>query len=97
MAKLAVTQDDEIKVDGQVRSKTPILARLLRTLLQADRKVVASPKLMATAWGIQIDAASALVESSGTLRVHMHKLRRALGRDGKRVVTVRGQGYKLVR
>ena len=44
---------------------------------------------METLWGIDF------VGESRTLDMHIRSLRKKLGEDGKKIVTVRGIGYRL--
>jgi two-component system response regulator QseB len=61
---------------------------LLEALMGSADRVVPRTRLEATAYGWQDDV------ESNAMEVHIHNLRRKLGKD--RILTVRGVGYQLV-
>jgi DNA-binding response OmpR family regulator len=61
---------------------------LLEALMSDADRVVPRPRLQATIYGWHEDL------ESNALEVHIHNLRRKLGKE--RIVTVRGVGYRLV-
>ncbi len=61
---------------------------LLEALIRSADQVVSRAQLQSSAYGWQDDV------ESNTLDVHIHNLRRKLGKD--RIVTVRGVGYRLI-
>jgi two-component system response regulator QseB len=71
--------------DGVALSLTPKEQRLLEALMLSGARPVSRGKLM-QAIGAEV--------ASNTLEVHIHSLRRHLGRN--RIETVRGFGYRLV-
>jgi len=64
---------------------------LLRVLMQAEGRVLRREVLLEQVWGYDRDSG---IESR-TLDVHIRGLRRKLGREGRRIVTLRGVGYRL--
>jgi DNA-binding response OmpR family regulator len=61
---------------------------LLEALMRSPDGVVERAKLQSTAYAWEEDV------ESNALEVHIHNLRRKLGKD--RILTVRGVGYQLV-
>jgi len=64
---------------------------LLRALVRANGRVLSREQLLDTAWGY---AQAAEIESR-TVDVHVRRLREKLGPEARRVVTVKGVGYRL--
>jgi two-component system alkaline phosphatase synthesis response regulator PhoP len=64
---------------------------LLSVLMKAEGRVVRREVLLEQVWSYERDAG---VESR-TLDVHVRSLRRKLGREGTRIVTVRSVGYRM--
>jgi len=62
---------------------------LLHELIKARGNVLTREVLMDRVWGYHGDA------TSRTLDTHVRRLREKLGRDGERVETVRGVGYRI--
>lgn len=87
------TQFDEARaqlwVQGQPVRLAPKPRRLLSLLLAAAGRAVGRDELLDLAWGYTSAAAD------HSLTAAIDRLRRALGPDGERVVTVHGQGYRL--
>src|SRR5262249_16300074 len=68
---------------------TPKEFDLLRALAEAHGRVLSREVLLDRVWGY---AAAGEIESR-TVDVHVRRLRMKLGREGRRVVTVKGVGY----
>ena len=82
----------EVTVDGRPIQLTHVEFRLLRTLLDADGRVLSRDQLLDAVWGE--DEAEVL---DRTIDVHVRRLRDKLGDDAdapRWVATVRGAGYR---
>ena len=82
----------EVTVDGRPVQLTHVEFRLLRTLLEADGRVLSRDQLLDAVWGE--DEAEVL---DRTIDVHVRRLRDKLGDDAdapRWVATVRGAGYR---
>jgi DNA-binding response OmpR family regulator len=82
----------EVMVDGRSVQLTHVEFRLLRTLLEADGRVLSRDQLLDAVWGE--DEAEVL---DRTIDVHVRRLRDKLGDDAdapRWVATVRGAGYR---
>ena len=64
---------------------------LLQALVDARGRVLSREFLLERVWGY---AAAAEIESR-TVDVHVRRLRVKLGREGRRLLTVMGVGYRL--
>jgi two-component system phosphate regulon response regulator PhoB len=62
---------------------------LLQELMRAQGNVLTRDTLMDKVWGYHGEA------TSRTLDTHVRRLREKLGREGSRVETVRGVGYRM--
>jgi len=80
-----------VHADGALTSLTPKEFDLLRALAEAHGRVLSREVLLDRVWGY---TASGEIESR-TVDVHVRRLRMKLGREGRRVVTVKGVGYRL--
>jgi len=65
---------------------------LLATLARFHGRVLTRAQLLGFAWPPD---ASVTVDSERTIDVHVRRLRVALGRDAKRILTIHAVGYKL--
>ncbi len=81
----------EVEVDGERVTLTPREFALLRTLLESAGRVLSREQLLVKAWG----HAHADEIESRTVDVHVRRLRAKLGREERRIVTVKGVGYQL--
>lgn len=84
---------NEVLRDGQRRSLSNKEAGLFRHLLHNAGRTVSRAELLEEVWGYHQDV------TSRTVDVHMVSLRRKVERDPRqprRLLTVHGQGYKLV-
>lgn len=79
---------DAFTLSGKGLALSPMEHRLLQTLIMAKGQVVARERLLQQWYGTGNGG------DSNTLDVHIHALRKQLGRE--RIITVRGQGYRLV-
>jgi DNA-binding response OmpR family regulator len=86
---VAYAQDEHrFYVDGEPITLPPMEHQLLAVLVLAGGKPVSRERLMQQLYGGGEGA------GSNTLEVHVHGLRKAIGRE--RIETVRGFGYRLV-
>lgn len=77
------------RVDGIALNLTVSQFELLDYLLQRNDRVVGCEDIARDVFKATAGNAALLV------RVHIHHLRRALGRNGSLVATVRGRGYRV--
>ena len=80
-----------VHADGTPIPLTPKEFDLLRALAEAHGRVLSREVLLDRVWGY---AAAGEIESR-TVDVHVRRLRMKLGGEGRRVVTVKGVGYRL--
>jgi len=64
---------------------------LLRELLEARGRILPRESLMERVWGYQKDSGV----QTRTLDVHIRRLRKKLGQEGRRILTLRNVGYRL--
>lgn len=64
---------------------------LLRELLEARGRILPRESLMERVWGYQKDSGV----QTRTLDVHIRRLRKKLGPEGRRILTLRNVGYRL--
>jgi DNA-binding response OmpR family regulator len=86
-------QSREVFVDGEAVVLTPIEFSLLRHLVRNARSVVTYEALLSRVWG------ESYLDATQVLKVHIHHLRRKLGKalgDPEVIVTQRGVGYKFM-
>jgi DNA-binding response OmpR family regulator len=79
--------------DGETVSLTPTEFRILRTLIQQQNLPISRQKLLEAIWGYDGEG-----ESERTIDVHIRHLRTKLEEDPakpRRIITVRGVGYKF--
>ena len=79
------------RLGGTILSLTPKEFDLLRALLEAHGRVLSREHLLDRVWGY----ARADEIESRTVDVHVRRLRAKLGAEGRRIVTVKGVGYRL--
>jgi phosphate regulon transcriptional regulator PhoB len=80
-----------VSVGGHALALTPKEFDLLRALLEARGRVMSREFLLDRVWGY---ARASEIESR-TVDVHVRRLRVKLGPEGRRVLTVKGVGYRL--
>jgi DNA-binding response OmpR family regulator len=78
-------------VEGVLVALTPKEFDLLRALVEARGRVLSREFLLDRVWGY---AAATEIESR-TVDVHVRRLRVKLEEEGRRIVTVKGVGYRL--
>lgn len=76
------------RLDGRLLELPPKEHQILAVLMQAGGRPVSRERLHQELYGLEPEV------DSNTLEVHIHSLRKAVGRE--RIETVRGFGYKLV-
>lgn len=81
-----------VSVEGRPVKLTAKEFDLLRALLEAKGRTLTRSFLLETIWGY---GQAAAVESR-TLDVHILALRKKLGKEGKRILTVRNVGYRVL-
>ncbi|MBN1587091.1 MAG: response regulator transcription factor [Candidatus Omnitrophica bacterium] len=82
----------KITVDGKTVTLTAKEFALLRTLLNARGRVLTRDALLERVWGYE----RSLEIETRTVDLHVSQLRRKLGEDGKRILTVKNVGYRFV-
>lgn len=65
---------------------------LLKTLVDANGRVLSRDQLLEQVWGYD----RSMEIQSRTVDIHISQLRQKLGAEGKRILTVTGSGYRLV-
>jgi len=80
-----------VTVEGRHVEMTPKEFDLLRALAEARGRVLSREFLLDRVWGYR--AASEI--ESRTVDVHVRRLRVKLGPEGRRILTVKGVGYRL--
>lgn len=78
----------QLLLDGKPVSLGTKPLNILSTLVAANGNLVTKDELIATAW-------PGLVVEENALQAHISALRRTLGEDGGRIVTVPGHGYRF--
>lgn len=80
-----------VSVGGHEVALTPKEFDLLRALLEARGRVLTREVLLDRVWGY----ARAEEIESRTVDVHIRRLREKLGAEGRRILTVKGAGYRF--
>jgi phosphate regulon transcriptional regulator PhoB len=81
----------QVAVGGAPVELTAKEFALLAALLRAGGRVLSREQLLDTVWGY----ANAAEIESRTVDVHVRRLREKLGPEARRIVTVKGVGYRL--
>ena len=81
----------QVLVSGKVVALTVKEFDLLCGLMKANGRVLNRDQIMETVWGYS----NAVDIESRTVDVHIRRLREKLGEEQKRVVTVKGVGYRF--
>jgi len=81
----------EVRVQGQVASLTPKEFEFLSLLFKADGKVLSRDTLLERIWGYD----RSMEIDTRTVDQHIARLRKKLGAEGKRIVTVPTAGYRI--
>lgn len=81
----------QVTVEGREVSLTAKEIELLRALVEAKGRVLNRDFLLERVWGY--DRASEI--ESRTVDVHVRRLREKLGADARRIITVKGVGYRF--
>jgi DNA-binding response OmpR family regulator len=77
-----------VKQAGRVVELTAKEFQVLRLLMRKKGRVISRPYLMESIWGRDYE------QTTRTVDQHIYKIRKALGSDGKRIVSVGTAGYK---
>ena len=80
-----------VSVGGDVAALTPKEFDLLRALVDARGRVLSRDFLLDRVWGY---SRASEIESR-TVDVHVRRLRVKLGPEGRRILTIKGVGYRL--
>jgi two-component system alkaline phosphatase synthesis response regulator PhoP len=80
-----------VHVKGQPVDLTAKEFELLRTLAHAKGRVLSREVLLDRVWGLE----QSMEIETRTVDVHVGQLRKKLGREAKRLVTVKSVGYRL--
>ncbi len=81
----------QVSVEGSLVALTVKEFDLLCALMKANGRVLNRDQIMETVWGYS----NAVDIESRTVDVHIRRLREKLGKEDKRVVTVKGVGYRF--
>lgn len=81
----------EVSVRGKAVPVTPREFTFLKLLLEADGRVLTRDVILETVWGLD----RSVEIDTRTVDQHIARLRRKLGAEGGRIVTVINSGYKL--
>ena len=80
-----------VSIKGQPVDLTAKEFGLLAALMRADGRVLSRDRLLEDVWGYP----SAAEIESRTVDVHVRRLREKLGREARRIVTVKAVGYRF--
>ena len=80
-----------VSVGGLMLALTPKEFDLLRALVEANGRVLSREFLLDRVWGY---SRASEIESR-TVDVHVRRLRVKLGSEGRRILTIKGTGYRL--
>ncbi|PIU19357.1 MAG: DNA-binding response regulator [Elusimicrobia bacterium CG08_land_8_20_14_0_20_59_10] len=81
----------EVRLKGAPLELTSKEFELLKALMACGERVLKREELLKKAWGLD----AALEVETRTVDVHVGTLRRKLGREGRRIVTVKNYGYRF--
>lgn len=81
----------QISVEGKAVELTVKEFDLLCALMRANGRVLNRDRILETVWGYS----NAVDIESRTVDVHIRRLREKLGKEQKRIVTVKGVGYRF--
>lgn len=81
----------EVRLKGSPVELTSKEFELLKALMASGDRVLKREELLEKAWGVD----AALEVETRTVDVHVGTLRRKLGREGRRIVTVKNYGYRF--
>lgn len=81
----------QVWLNGQGKALGPKEFELLRHLIQSKGKVLSREDLLERVWGYE----KGLAISTRTVDQHIARLRRKLGKEGARILTVSGFGYRM--
>lgn len=85
----ALPDGQTIVVDDRSYQLSSKEYRIMTEFIRKRGRVISRDSLMETLWGIDF------VGESRTLDMHIRSLRKKMGEDGKKIITVRGVGYRL--
>lgn len=80
----------EARIDGRTMALTLKEFELLRALMEAKGEVVSRELLLQRFWDLSLPSEM----ESRTVDVHIHRLRRKLGAEGRHILTVKNVGYR---
>lgn len=80
----------DVRMDGRAVALTLKEFELLRALMEAKGEVVSRELLLQRIWGLSLPSEM----ESRTVNVHIHRLRRKLGAEGRHILTVKNVGYR---
>jgi DNA-binding response OmpR family regulator len=81
----------QVSVEGTIVELTVKEFDLLCALIRANGRVLNRDRILETVWGYS----NAVDIESRTVDVHIRRLREKLGKEQKRIVTVKGVGYRF--
>ncbi|HAN05533.1 MAG TPA: DNA-binding response regulator [Elusimicrobia bacterium] len=93
--KVGTLELDAAKVQARLKGEPLELTakefELLKALMACGDRVLTREELLEKAWGVD----SSLEVETRTVDVHIGTLRRKLGKEGRRIVTVKNYGYRF--
>ncbi|MBI3547538.1 MAG: response regulator transcription factor [Elusimicrobia bacterium] len=81
----------EVRINGKYKRIAPREFQLLTMLIEANGGVLSRDQLLSRIWGYD----NTMKISTRTVDQHVARLRRGLGPERKRIVTVKNFGYKI--
>lgn len=81
----------EVRLKGSPLELTSKEFELLKALMACGERVLTREEILEKAWGVD----AALELETRTVDVHVGTLRRKLGKEGRRIVTVKNYGYRF--
>jgi two-component system alkaline phosphatase synthesis response regulator PhoP len=81
----------QVRLKGEPLDLTSKEFELLKALMACGERVLTREELLEKAWGVD----SSLEVETRTVDVHIGTLRRKLGKEGHRIITVKNYGYRF--
>jgi two-component system alkaline phosphatase synthesis response regulator PhoP len=81
----------QVRLKGEPLELTSKEYELLKALMACGDRVLTREELLEKAWGMD----SSLEVETRTVDVHVGTLRRKLGKEGRRIITVKNYGYRF--
>ena len=84
-----IPQCMKVEVSGSEIDMSPKMFALLKCFLEHKKMVLSRDMLLEKVWGWDYEGTDRVVDN------HVKKLRKALGKEGERIKTVFGKGYRM--